>query len=156
MQSIYKFIFFSFCCLLFLSLCSMMMVFMGASSTEVSMILQIEKFLLMPSVIYCILVIIFYIQKRNGLDALWQRTPGYLIFTLCIINSLTVSGFLAFHLVQSNMGKAPKAFELIPLLVGISSSIALLLSFSLIKRDNAFSSYRERLQAREENFPQNN
>jgi len=78
----------------------MMMVFTGASSTEVSTILQIQKLLLIPSVIYCVLALLIYFKMPSGLRELWKRTPGYLIFTLCIINSLTISGFLAFHLVK--------------------------------------------------------
>ncbi len=156
MQNLHKIIFFSFCILLFLSLCSIMMVFNGASSTEVSTILQFEKILLMPSVIYSVLALISYIKKPSGLHKLWGLTPGYLIFTLCIINALTISGFLAFHLVQVNLGYLPENFELIPLWVGISSSIGLLLSFSFLKRDKPFSSYATRLQAREDNFTHKN
>ena len=133
-----------------------MMVFNGASSTEVSSILQIEKILLIPSIIYSVLALVFYIKSTNGLRELWQRTPGYMIFTLCIINSLTISGFLSFYLVQKNLGHAPEHFEIIPLLVCISSSIALLMSFSFIKRRKPFSTYQTRLQAREDNFTQKN
>ena len=156
MQNFHKFILFTFCCLLFLSLCSMMMVFNGASSTEVSTILQFEKILLIPSAIYCLLAILYYFKESLGLRELWRRIPGYLIFTLCVINSLTISGFLAFYLVYKYLGNAPENFEITPLLVGISSSIALLLSFSFLKRNTPFSSYSQRLQAREDNFTQKN
>ena len=130
----------------------MMMVFNGASSTEVSTILQFEKILLLPSTLYCVLAVFYYFKQSQGMRELWQRIPAYLIFTLCVINSLTVSGFLAFYLVQKNLGNAPEFFEIIPLLVGISSSIALLLSFSFLKRKKPFSSYTQRLQAREDSF----
>ncbi len=156
MQIIHKFIFFSFCCLLFLSLCSIMMVFSGASSTEVSTILQFERILLIPSIIYCVCAGLFYLKKSLGIRELWHRIPGYLIFTLCLITSLTISGFLAFYLVQENLGLKAQAFELIPLWVCISSSIGLLFSFSFLKRTKPYSSYADRLKARQDNFTQKN
>ena len=133
-----------------------MMVFNGASSTEVSIILQFEKILLAPTVIYCTCSILFYFTKSLGMHELWRRTPAYLIFILCLVNSLTISGFLAFYLVQENMGKAAEAFELIPLWVGISSSIGLLLSFSFLRLNKPYSSYQDRLKARQVNFTQKN
>ncbi len=156
MQTLHKYIFFSFSCLLFLSLCSIMMVFTGASSTEVSTILQLEKMLLLPSLVYCVSVVILYLSKPLGLRTLWRRTPGFLIFTLCLINSLTISGFLAFYLVKTHSGLAAQPFELIPLWVGIASSIGLLLSFSFIQRNGPFSSYANRLKARQDIFTQKN
>jgi len=134
----------------------MMMVFTGASSTKASNILQFEKVLLIPSVLYCLVALFVYLKQSKGLRELWLRIPAYLIFTLCIINSLTISGFLSFYLVQVKLGQAPEIFQLIPLFVGISSSIGLLLSFSFLKRNKPFSSYMDRLQAREEIFTQKN
>lgn len=158
MQTIHKLLLFGFACLLFLGLCSMMMVFNGASSTEYSIILQLQKALLWPAILYCFFSLVAYLVvfKDKALREIWRRIPGYLIFTLVIVNFLSFSGFLAFYLVQKNLGYLPQTFQLTPLYILISSSFAILLSFSFLKRNAQFSSYMSRLKAREEMFSKKN
>ena len=132
------------------------MVFNGWRSPELKNILAVQSVLLVPGLIFVSVGLFTYVYTHGvsaGLSEIWKRVPGWLIFAMTVINSLVISGILAFKLVQSQLGLVPIQNEMVPLYTALISSFGFLIVYSLLQSGPA-NTYAERNQERG-HFPLN-
>lgn len=142
--------------MLLFSLISMMMVFNGWRSTELKNILAVQSVLLLPGLLLVSIGLFNYVYKYGvsaGLTEIWKRVPGWLIFAMAVINSLVISGLLAFKLVQGQLGLVTTHNEMVPLFSALISSFGFLIVYSLLQSGPA-NTYAERNKERG-HFPLN-
>lgn len=149
MQTIIALILFFFAVVLGLSQVSMMAVFMGGESVDVTGLLKLQNFLLIPMLLLCGYGLFsFYRQfTSNWLAQLWARTPGWIVFAFVMLNTMILTGFWAFQIVTSEQVESVVWSDLIPLFSSIISSSGFLIFFAFLKQKQQ-PSYAERNAAR--------
>ncbi len=127
----------------------MMAVFMGGESVDVNGLIKLQSFLLIPMlVVSCYAFLIFYRQfGKYSFRQLWQRTPGWLVFAVALLNTMTLTGFWAFQIVTSQGVETVNWDDLVPLFTTILSSLGFLIFFAFLQQKPGLS-YAERNAAR--------
>ena len=151
MNTVIKFLLSLFFCLILLSLFTMIAVFMGKETPLVLNVLWLQNKLYLPIIITILFSLRGYAKNfgwRSTLSQIWNRSPGWMVFLIVMINSLVLCGFIACYLVQQKLGLAPSNNEIIPLVSAFLSSFAFVLIFSTIKKPDLPSTYAERNRER--------
>ena len=147
MNTLIKIVLSLFSALVSLSLFTMMAVFMGKQTPFVSGLLSLQTWLLIPVALIAVTGFLAYYKSlgwREGNKTIWSRTPGWLIFSIMMLNSLVVCGFIACTLVLLKTGHSPSTNELIPLLFTLFCSLAFVISYTYLKLEIPPSTYAER------------
>lgn len=119
--------------LLLSCLVSMMAVFMGAASSDLRTLLDVQATLLPVTIIG----IAYYLWRarrladdNRGAALLWRRTPGWLVFAVASAGSLTMIAELTFLLLQLHDAGTRPWREHVPTLCALSSSVAMALGYA--------------------------
>lgn len=149
MQTFVAALMFFFFVALSLSQVSMMTVFMGGESHDASGLLDLLNVLLIPMLLVCAYgLYIFRAQyKENWLKKLWDRTPGWLVFSFILLNFMILTGFWAFQIVTERGVEDVTYRDLLPLITTIVSSLGFVIFYAYSKQ-KPMASYAERNAAR--------
>lgn len=103
--------------------------------------------LLLPLLLITLIAYVPYYKTLGwhcGLLEIWKRSPGWLIFSTFMINTLVICGFIACYLVHQKAGLAPSRNEIIPLLSALLNSIGFVLTYTYLIQKTLPSTYAQR------------
>jgi len=149
MRTLISGILFFFIVILALSQISMMAVFMGGESKDSIALLNLHNYLLIFMLVLCLFGFYqFYkLNPSNWLRVYWQRTPGWLIFSFCLLNTMILTGFWAFQIVTSVKVESVVWNDFLPLVSTFVSSLGFIIFYVFLEQKPQLS-YAQRNAAR--------